>query len=67
MTHKQYAGSRVLVKNVVYWEFFLTRVVKRLYSCSGKISSFSLDHILSLHPCLLPVKRGSIGDYYERE
>ena len=61
------AGGGVLVKNVVYWEFCLTRVVKTLSSCSDLISSFSQDLILSLHPCISPVKRGSIGDYYERE
>ena len=66
----EYASGGVLFKNVVYREVFLTPVEKPLSSCSDQISSFSQDvPILSSHciPILSPVKRGSIGDYYERE
>ena len=64
----EYASGGVLVKNVVYREVFLTPVEKHLSSCSDPISSFSQDApILSSHciPIFSPVKRGSIGDYYE--
>ena len=66
---KKSVCSGVLVKNIVYRELFLTHLEKPLYSCSDMISSSHDARILSFHcvPVFFPVKKGSIGDHYEKE